>query len=86
MVSEKEHEKYLIEYLTITNQPPEYDAWKYHLDDCNKMNDNISGVITTEQLHSTMSELRFCAGSNPARGISEICDCEDLLQRSRLEL
>ena len=66
MVSEKEHEKYLIEYLTIRNQPPEYDAWKYHLDDCNKMIDNISGVITTEQLHSTKSELRFCAGSNPA--------------------
>ena len=25
-------------------------------------------VVTTAQLHSTKSELRFCAGSNPARG------------------
>ena len=35
-------------------------------------------VITTAQLHSTKSELRFCAGSNPARGVSEICDGENL--------
>ena len=26
-------------------------------------------VITTAQLHSTKPELRFCAGSNPARGM-----------------
>ena len=36
-------------------------------------------VITTTQLHSTKPELRFCAGSNPARGgVSEIRDGEDL--------
>ena len=35
-------------------------------------------VFTTAQLHSTKSELRFCAGSNPARGVSQIRDCEDL--------
>ena len=35
-------------------------------------------VITTAQLHSTKPELRFCAGSNPARGVSEICNGEDL--------
>ena len=35
-------------------------------------------VITTEQLHSTKPELRFCAGSNPARGVLEIRDGEDL--------
>ena len=35
-------------------------------------------VITTVQLHSTKPELRFCAGSNPARGVSEIRDGEDL--------
>ena len=35
-------------------------------------------VITTEQLHSTKPELRFCAGSNPAHGVSEIRDGEDL--------
>ena len=35
-------------------------------------------VITSAQLHSTKSELRFCAGSNPARGVSEIRDGEDL--------
>ena len=35
-------------------------------------------VITTAQLHSTKSELRFCAGSNLARGVLEIRDGEDL--------
>ena len=35
-------------------------------------------VITTSQLHSTKPKLRFCAGSNPARGVSEIRDGEDL--------
>ena len=35
-------------------------------------------VITTAQLHSTKPELRFCAGSNPAHGVSEIRDGEDL--------
>ena len=32
---------------------------------------------TTAQLHSTKPKLRFCAGSNPARGVSEIQDGED---------
>ena len=35
-------------------------------------------VIATVRLHSTKPELRFCAGSNPARGVSEICDGEHL--------
>ena len=35
-------------------------------------------VITTAQLHSRKPELRFCAGSNPTRGVSEIRECEDL--------
>ena len=35
-------------------------------------------VITTAQLHSTNPEFRFCAGSNPACGVSEIRDGEDL--------
>ena len=35
-------------------------------------------VITTEQRHSTKPELRSCAGSNPALGVSEIRDGEDL--------
>ena len=35
-------------------------------------------VITTAQLNSTKSELSFCAGSNPARGVSEIHDGEDI--------
>ena len=43
-------------------------------------------VITAAQLHSTKSELRFCAGSNPARDVSEICDGEDLWQWSWLEI
>ena len=37
-------------------------------------------VIATAQLHSIKSELRFYAGSNPARGVSEIRDGEDLWQ------
>ena len=36
------------------------------------------GVITTAQLHSTKPELRFWAGSNPARVVSEIRDGEEL--------
>ena len=43
-------------------------------------------VIITAQLHSTKPELRFCAGSNPVHGLSEIRDGEDLLQWSRLEI
>ena len=43
-------------------------------------------VITTAQLCSTKPELRFCAGSNPACGVSEICDGEDLWQWSQLKI
>ena len=43
-------------------------------------------VITTAQLHSIKPELGFCAGSNSARGVSEIRDGEDLWQWSRLEI
>ena len=43
-------------------------------------------VITTAQLHSTKPEIRFCAGSNPTRGMSEIRDGQDLRQWSRLEM
>ena len=46
-------------------------------------------VLAAAQLHSSKSELRFCAGSNPTRGVpelSEIRDGEDLLQLSRLEI
>ena len=35
-------------------------------------------VITTAQLRSTKPQLRFCTGSNPDRGVSAICDGEDL--------
>ena len=35
-------------------------------------------VIDTAELHSTNPELRLCAGSNPARDVSEICDGEDI--------
>ena len=34
-------------------------------------------VIATAQLHSTRPELRLRAGSNPARGVSEIRDGKD---------
>ena len=35
-------------------------------------------VITTSQLDSAKTELRFCAGSNPACGGLEIHDGDDL--------
>ena len=35
-------------------------------------------VITTAQLHSTELQLRFCAGSNFNRRVSEIHDGEDV--------
>ena len=35
-------------------------------------------VINTVQLHSAMSELRFCVGSNPVCGMSEIYNGENL--------
>ena len=34
-------------------------------------------VITTAKLHSTKPKLRFYAGSNPARDVSEILSGED---------
>ena len=37
-----------------------------------------AAVITTTQLHSKKSKLRFCKGSNPIRGMSEIYDDENL--------
>ena len=42
--------------------------------------------IATAQFHSTKPELRFCVGCNPACSMSEIRDCEDLWQWSRLEI
>ena len=43
-------------------------------------------VITTAQLHLTKPEFRFCASLNPARGVSEIRNGEDLRQWSWLEI
>ena len=43
-------------------------------------------VISTAQLHSTKPELGFCAGANPACGVSEIRDGEDIWKWSRLEI
>ena len=42
-------------------------------------------VNTTAQFHSTKLELRFCVGSNPVHGVSEIHYGEDLWQWSWLE-
>ena len=48
----------------------------------------ISGVlvITTAQNYTTMPEVRFWAGSNPARVVSEIRDGEDVWKWFRLEI
>ena len=59
----------------------------YHLNlslliQCNRFHSDMTHrvvvAITTAQLHSTNSELRFCTVSNPARDLSEIRDGEDL--------
>ena len=44
------------------------------------------GVVdyTTAQIYSTKSELKFYAGSNPAHGVSKICDGENPWQWPRL--
>ena len=39
-------------------------------------------IITTTKLRSTKPKLRFCAVSNPTRGVSEIRNGEDLWQWS----
>ena len=38
----------------------------------------VNNKDTTAKLHSTKPELRFCAGSIHAPGVSEIGDGEDL--------
>ena len=43
-------------------------------------------AITAAELDSTKPELRFCTGSSPARGVSEIRDGEDLRQLSQPEI
>ena len=55
----------------------------YNVRDTNEhliINQIIGGVvvITTAQLHSTKPKLQFCASSNAARGLSEICNGKDL--------
>ena len=42
--------------------------------------------ITAAQLHPTKPELRFCAGSNPARSVLEIRDGQDLWEWSQPEI
>ena len=60
------------------------------MENLNKQRDHLwsrgAVVSTAAQLHSTKPELRFCAGSNPTPGVSEIRDGEDLWQWSRLEI
>ena len=56
--------------------------WQYNL--CKNLRENL--VITTAQLPSTKPELRFCSVSNPARGVSEICDGENLWEWPWLEI
>ena len=43
-------------------------------------------LLVNAQLHSTKPELRFCASSNPACVVWEVCDGEDLWQWPRLEI
>ena len=41
-------------------------------------------VCITSRLHSTEFELRFCAGSNPALGVSEVCHVENFQLMPRM--
>ena len=43
-------------------------------------------VFTVALFHSAKSETIFCIGSNTARSVLDICDGENLLQCSRLEI
>ena len=43
-------------------------------------------VIITAQLHSANPECRLCSCSNPACGVSEICNAENFWQWSWLEI
>ena len=61
--------------LHVTSQTKNQE--KFHINKCNVARRRVL-VITAAQLHSTKPELRFCAGSNPARGVLEIRDGEDL--------
>ena len=46
--------------------------YRYQWSRCNVV------VVTTTQLYSTKLELWFGEGSNPASGMSKICDVENL--------
>ena len=68
---------------TITDYATVYTATKNFLKVVSQLKQQILPLfcdegVTTAQLHSTRPELRFCAGSNPACGVSEIHDGEDL--------
>ena len=82
----KENEKYIVIvssiFLTVLMLPESLEYCNVPLRAVEICNHNLWRrgvvVITAAQLHSTKPELRFCAGSNPARGVSEIRDGEDL--------
>ena len=76
----------LVAYACIADL---YQTLLWHLRKCVKyslLTEDTEDIITTAQLHSTKPELRFCAGSNPARVVSEFPDGEDLWHWSRLEI
>ena len=66
-------------YLEVKNL-----KWKQQIPELFWRHDAV--VITTAQLHSTKPELRFCPGSNPARGVLKIRDNEVFWQWSWLEI
>ena len=38
----------------------------------------VQWFITSAQLHLTQPKLRLCAGSNHVRGVTDICDRENI--------
>ena len=75
--SRKQYQKSLLIRSTRNDR---FDSWSFWL-----WRHGVV-VITTAKFHSTKPELRFYTGSNPTRGVSEICNGENLWRWSRLEI
>ena len=65
----------------IKNEQGCFSRWDIVASRC-----NCYHYCTNSQIHSPKPEIKFCAGSNPARGVLKIRDGEDLWQWFRLEI
>ena len=65
----------VLKWNILKNMKMKYTNFLY---DVFSMSDDGVVIIIIAQLHSAKFELRFCTGSKPDRGVSEICDGENL--------